>query len=798
MVVVGFDPASQAPFGAYVLEDGRKTYGKELAAGDVLLSHQLAGALGARVGDRLRIAVGLRGDGADLRVAGIASSRGPGAYLGPLAVFMPLATAQLLAADHGINVVRVSARGGQPHGVEAGSRAAEPLRLAVARLGGTPLWVGEVKLAEARDAQGGTEFLAGQLLGMSALIVMAGIALIVNLMLALAEERRPRLAVLRALGLTRSGLIALSILEGALYSLAAATVGVAFGVIAGRALEGQILSSSTSDPDFQVVLSMRPQTLAIAFASGALVTLATVAIAAYRTSRMSMAAAIRDLPEPAREPRRLWPRRVFLVLLAAVGALLVVQPDAFWRLGGGVALIAAGAALSRGRLPDRGRATLTGLLLAAWAAIACGSNIAVDDIARLLEVFVLGTVVAVFGLCVVAAANLQLLEAGLGLAGTRFVRLQAALRPPVAYLSRRPLPTGLATGTFALVLVLVTVIAVLVSTARPAYARDSAGYDIRVVSVGPDPVRLAPAVEREIAAQATIPMRRYVGPVRSSVYSPNGDAVPLVFYVMSDEVLANPPMYPGSIDKRFGSEASMWQAMRRDPGLVVFCCGATPGDEVTLQGATGPVRLSVAASPGARILDGAVVSDATLARIPTRPAGSTLLLRTKPGADPQMLARRIQRSLFSQGVDATTTRELLDQGQVESLSWITLFDLMLHLGLLVGVLSLAVVGIRATVDRRRAIGIMRSLGYQPPRLLCGLVAEAALTATLGVAIGISAGAAMAYLTVRVFAGGGTFGIDGGRMGVALAIIYGTTLTVTAALAWRVARMPPADAIRHTG
>ena len=36
----------------------------------------------------------------------------------------------------------------------------------------------------------------------------------------------------------------------------------------------------------------------------------------------------------------------------------------------------------------------------------------------------------------------------------------------------------------------------------------------------------------------------------------------------------------------------------------------------------------------------------------------------------------------------------------ESLSWITLFDLMLHLGLLVGVLSLAVVGIRATVERR--------------------------------------------------------------------------------------------------
>jgi hypothetical protein len=556
---------------------------------------------------------------------------------------------------------------------------------------------------------------------------------------------------------------------------------------------------STPDPDFQMVVSVKPQTLAVAFASGALVTLATVAAAAYRTSRMSMAAAIRDLPEPASGPRRQWPRRVLLVLLVAVGAVSLVQPEALARLGGGVALIAAATALTRGRLPDRGRATMTGLLLAAWAAIVSGGN-PVADSGRFIAVFVLAGVVGVFGLCIVAAANLRLLEAGLGLAGARFGRMQAALRPPVAYLSRRPLPTGLATGTFALVIVLVTVIAGMVSGSRPAYARDSAGYDIRVVSVGPDPVRLPSDVEREVTAQATIPMRRYVGPIHSPdplVHS--GESVSLLFYDMSDELLATPPIYPGSLDQRFGSPAQVWRAMGRDPSLVVLCCSVTPGSDVTLQGTAGPLRLTIAGSPGAPILAGAVVSDATLARIPTRPAGSTLLLRTKPGADPRVLARRIERSLFSQGVDATTTRELVYQGSLEGLSWITLFDLLLHMGLLVGVLSLAVVGIRAAVERRRAIGIMRSLGYQPPRLLAGLVAEAALTATIGVVIGIGAGVAMTYLAATRFSlPGTTFGIDGGRMGVALAIVYGTTLTVTAALGWRAARMPPADAIRHTG
>jgi len=798
VAIVGFDPASQRPFGAYLLDDGRRSYGDELVAGDVLISHQLANALDARPGDRLRIVAGLPGDGTDLRVAGIARSRGPGAYLSPLAVFMPLMTAQLVTADQGINVVRISTRGGQSTDVEFARRAAAPLRSAVARLpGGNRLRVGEVKLADVGRMERSARDFSIELVTMTGLIVMAGIALIVNLMLALAEERRPRLAILRALGLTRPALIALSILEGAVYSLAAATAGIVVGVLAGRLLAAEVTRSFTTDPDFQLVLSVRPATLAVAFGVGSLITLITVAAAAYRTSRMSLAPAIRDLPEPASVPRRLWPRRVFMALLAVLGAGGVLQPEAVGRLAGGVALIAAGAAITGGRLGNRARATVTGLLLAAWAATVVGGNGSADDLMRFMPAFALGMLVVVIGLCIAAAANLGLLDAALRRAGARFGGLQAALRPPVAYLSRRPLRTGLATGAFALVLVLVTLIAVFVSAYRPAYARDSAGYDIRVVSVGADPIQLPPAVEREVVARAAIPMRRYTGPFHSPPYGPNGDPITILFYGLSDDLLDHPPIYLGSRDSRFGSAAEVWRAMRRDPSLVVLGY-SPPGGEVTLQGAKGPLHLLIAGNPAAPILEGAVVSDATLDQIQTQPAGSTLLLKTRPGADPRVLARQIERSLFSQGVHASTSRELLDQGYVDSLSWITFFDVLLHMGLMVGVLSLAVVGIRAAVERRRAIGVMRSLGYQPPRLLAGLVAEAALTATIGVVIGVGAGAITAYLIMRLFLVGGTYGIDTARMGVALAIIYGTALTVTAALAWRAAQTPPADAIRHTG
>src|SRR5260370_2918241 len=64
-------------------------------------------------------------------------------------------------------------------------------------------------------------------------IVLAGIALVVNLALALAEERRPRLAVMRALGLSRTGLVVASVLEGAIYAVAAAVIGAGAGIAAG-------------------------------------------------------------------------------------------------------------------------------------------------------------------------------------------------------------------------------------------------------------------------------------------------------------------------------------------------------------------------------------------------------------------------------------------------------------------------------------------------------------------------------------------------------------------------------------
>src|SRR5437016_5991221 len=222
VTLIGFDPAAQGPFGSYPLSDGKTTLGQDLTSDQVLISASLAGALEARTGDRLRIAVGPDRE-VELRVAGIAKAEGPGAFTLRPALFSPLANLRPLIGDQGINVIRLSVPGAGRAELDRAHELAPQVRAALRTLpGGPSLNVREAKREDVdflvkRASDDGVLFT-----GLSLFVALAGAALVVNLGFALAAERRPRHAVLRALGLSRAGMITLSVLEGALYSLAGA------------------------------------------------------------------------------------------------------------------------------------------------------------------------------------------------------------------------------------------------------------------------------------------------------------------------------------------------------------------------------------------------------------------------------------------------------------------------------------------------------------------------------------------------------------------------------------------------
>ena len=376
--LIGYDPATQSAFGRFRLVGGAQTSGENLQAGQVLIGQSLAMAIGAKVGDHLRVSIGQSNGDAkagELRVAGILAPVGPGSYGLRPALFAPPDTVAGLVGTHQVNIIRIAAPGDGQSELDAGHRL---VPIVTGALGALPhasqLQVSEAKandIAAARQQQDPGNANGGFTDVLSSIVLLAGLVLVVNLMATLVEERRPRLAVLRALGLSRLGLIAALSTEGALYSLVAAVLGIVPGLLVSWALLVATVRGSGGlgagagiglGRDVQVQLSVRPSALALAIAAGAAVTLAAVVLAAVLRSDMTIAAAIRDLPEPVNVKRSSVSSRV-LHLGLVVGSLIALFnpappfPGAALRLVGGTGLITFAALSMRGRIPDRARLT---------------------------------------------------------------------------------------------------------------------------------------------------------------------------------------------------------------------------------------------------------------------------------------------------------------------------------------------------------------------------------------------------------------------------------------------------------
>jgi putative ABC transport system permease protein len=825
VTLVGFDPAAQKPFGAYELASGRTSYGTELLPDQVFLSRILADKLDAHPGDRFAMAVesghGEPAASVELHVAGIAKSEGPGGYTLGAAVFAPLETAQPIAGAQGINVVRISATGGIRDAADSAKRAAVILRREVRDLNSPlPLSVREVKAIEVKNAADSTVFIQAMLIGMSALVVAAGAALMVNLIGMLAEERRSRMGVLRALGLKRRGLVQLSVIEGALYSLAAGVVGAIVGVAAGRLIAARFAAAfaefAGEDFDFRFHFALKPATVLTGFAAGSLLTLVVVYVASRRTSRMTITSAIRNLPEPPKQKARVltgwrrWIRPVRLIVVGIVGILLVAMPDDPARLIGGLILVGLISVLVRPRLGARLHATLTGLALAGWSFFMISGSDPNADAGTFFLVFVIAMLTSVFGLTILASANLHVAETIVGLLGRAFAGLRAILRPPLAYLSRRPLRTGLTTGVFAVVVGMLALFAVFFVIFRPDYERFGSGYDVRVLSTGTSTIELPAGVKDEVVRSLSLPTRGYVGPLSSEGSFGNGEHVFVPLFQLPSDVATNPPIRLEQRADSFKSDEAVWAAVAKGrtteidpktkkPKALTYVVSnfGNPGQTITMLGQNGPVVFTVAGLQSFGLLDGLMGTAQELAPFQDAPLGASMLVQVKDRDQARTVARAIERGLFAKGVDADSVQTLLDTQDRANRAFFSTIDVLMRMGLVVGILSLGIVAFRIVTERRHVIGVLRALGYKRRSVMVGLMAEAAVTATIGAVVGIVVGVVMGYLFYEQQDSKPGFGIDALSIGGVLGLIYVAVLLVTLGPAWRASRLPPAEAVRYT-
>ena len=366
ITVLGLDEPHEAGFGAVQTRAGRTVSTDDLPSGWVYVNEAAAKDLNASVGNRLTLFYGTTNQTlVYVQVADVVRDEGKALYQRLSILFLPLAEAQAsFNATGRINVVKVSA----PGPAVGGELRSAPLAAGLAVIvneNAWPLDVSEVKREALETAQSIASQASELFLVMGSFAITAGVLLLVNLFVMLAEERKAEMGVSRAVGMKRLHLTLSFLFEGAIYVALSAGTGALAGLGLGW-LMIQIFNIVFAgfDGSATLVFHADPGSVLLALAAGVLITLGAVVISAVVVSRLNIVRAIRKIPEPPAE--KLTKVQRWLVFLSLFGgAVLFVRGFALFRLAApavdlsdlpwawGVAVLAAVNAFLVYELTDR-------------------------------------------------------------------------------------------------------------------------------------------------------------------------------------------------------------------------------------------------------------------------------------------------------------------------------------------------------------------------------------------------------------------------------------------------------------
>ncbi len=837
-------------------------------AGELVLNGELAKALDAAPGDV--VTVWLYGQAHDLRVARVVPAEGVaaggagvsrGAFLAP----GTLAGAARAARQRGtLTAATPSPGGGSPDskaavaaaasagpktfvyvsnagGVEGGSRRSDgvftKIAAAVAPAAHKDVTVEKVKQQALRDADQAGNELGSFFLFVGCFAIIAGVMLLVNIFVMLAEERKPELGVLRAVGMRRGRLVRAFVIEGALYALVASLVGVVAGIGVGRAVvevAARIFASISPDEGgLDLSFHVTPTSLVNGFALGFLIAFLTVALTSVRISRLNVIAAIRDLGGDG--GRRLKWRWVALSTLAAVGLGALAAMAVSRSQGVGTYLLPSLTVLALCPLLVRfapRRLVYTGASLAVlgWGLAANTLRPKVFDDGSTATFVVLGTVL-VFSAVVLVSQNQELLTRPLRPLIARPSPAGLATRLGVAYPVARRFRTGAILIMYGLVvftLVLITVLgSIIQSTLGNEVANASGGFALRADFTPSAPVADPAAAfgagrfAGRVAAVAPLSAAK----AKVSHLGRLGDAD--VVAVGATAAIVQGRLFP--LQERLaglGDDRAVWRRVLSDPRYVIAdrflrqeeagpsSVDYHPGDTLTLtdprsgkaerKTIAGTLRsaqafygigigIGAGAGPvigGQRAVAAQFGSDAKL---------SSALVAPAAGTSDESLAADLQGEFLPASLVVSQVRREVEHEFAANRSFFQLMEGFLALGLLVGIAGLGVVMVRAVRERRRTIGVLRALGFQSATVQRSFLTESSFVALEGIVLGTALSIVTSYLLFKNDAdlGGANIGFPVPWTSVTVLVLATAAASVLATVwpARRAAATLPAVALR---
>ncbi|HEX9969256.1 MAG TPA: FtsX-like permease family protein, partial [Acidimicrobiales bacterium] len=591
--------------------------------------------------------------------------------------------------------------------------------------------------------------------GIGGFAVIAGLLLLVNIFVMLAEERKTELGMLRAVGLRRVGLVGSFSVEGWMYALAASALGAVVGLGLGRVIAG-VAADIFGQGDFALELHFAAElgSVQTAFTMGFVISLLTILFTSLRIARLNVIRAIRDLPEPesGRRQRLLGLVVAAVVLLGAVGlfALSVSSDDAFGVLAGPAIAGAALARLLRHLVPRRAAVSAIATAVLVWALVAF--DVFPDAFTETeIALFVVQGVILTAAAVALVSQNQDAIGAVLRRIGGGSSSM--ALRLGLAYPLARRFRTAMTLSMYALVVFTLTFITVFshlfAGQVEDFTRRISGGFALRVDSnasnpVPPDAVRALPGVTA-VAEQAVV-----TGEFKARLT--DGEFTPWPLASFDEAFVATGPVALLKRAPQYPDDAAAYRAVLADPTLVIVSefflqdgggppdRALEPGEKLELRdplsGRTRTLTVAAQAESGFGNLLAYVSRPSLVEQFGATVATNLLFVATEQGVDPVELSDSINGRFLANGADAQAFREIVDENLSGQQQFFRLMQGYLALGLVVGIAGLGVVMVRAVRERRRQIGVLRSLGFQAAAVRRAFLMESSFVAAEGIAIGV--------------------------------------------------------------
>lgn len=800
-------------------EDRNPVTREDITDQKVVINEALADELNAKVGDAITVSIPT-GSG-PATISHIAYNTGAARWMNQRIVFVDMEYAQEnLIFNPQINAIDVSCEGSVANGYKVTEQAVDELQATLPA--GMSYEFSTVKQDGIEAAQTTSDMISQLFVIMSSFTIIAGVALIVNIFVMLAEERKPEMGVSRAVGMQRGDLTQSFVFEGMVYALMAAVVGAFVGLVIAGVMMG--LFSSVLGGDLAFTLHFQPSSLVIAGCAGFLITLLTVTAASWRVSRLNIVRAIRDIPEPmlAKSGKKYFLTGALAIALGAIMTADGMSSKQSITIDSGPSLLLIGLSMVLIRyFNPRWPFTLSGAFIVWWVLDPTNfKDTLFGSLKGGMEMFIVSGTLLVIGGVMIAMFNSDILLRGLSSVAGKRPSILPVFRTAISYPMNKKFRTGLSLFIFALIMFTVTVLAMIASFQRESVdattQQFSGGFELMGLSIQDIPNS---EFESGIASFLTSGAIDRIEPSLTApvavLQEDSNESVPYSLQGMTQSMLANNKFSLAQRSVEYSSDEAAWSALSTNSSIAIM-------DGTVLQQMYGPsfgvLQVSLDETISLIMADGHPVQVKIIGimdQVMTMAVFTSNdfiqnnsgvvhhnLFYISTSSDATLtdkeIANELEKSFVSYGLRVYVARDMAKTLLDTISSMMQLMEVFLGMGLIVGISGLGIITMRSVAERRQEIGVMRSIGFQRDMILKTFLIETSFVSLLGIGIGVVLGLALSY---RLWDWGGfaknaPFVIPWGEILLLVAIAFAITLAATLPPSRSASKLAPAEALRR--